>query len=220
LPTIINRTILYFSPSTISSYFNNKSRSNGWKDLETKLSEWLQTGSESAQATIKSNNYSPTSVPDLQSLPQSNIGTTSTVQHTIAQSHHQALIKHTTNVTSVTYESGAGKLEASYAPNVPSGYYVHNYAPQVANVYQQNSNKLDPFSFGTEPTDKAGYYTQTNYQTAVSGYGYTPNPSLGLMDGFQVNPQLMYRRYHYNESPMNQQTLNSNTHNNKQPGLQ
>eukprot|EP00029_Vermamoeba_vermiformis_P003237 TRINITY_DN1362_c0_g1_i1.p1 TRINITY_DN1362_c0_g1~~TRINITY_DN1362_c0_g1_i1.p1 ORF type:complete len:479 (-),score=14.97 TRINITY_DN1362_c0_g1_i1:44-1351(-) len=215
--------ILEVSPSTISSYFNNKSRSNGWKDLETKLSEWLQNGASGSGEVPSKSADSPGSVPDSHPVALSTVHAARTIQHTVAQSQSQvqAVIKQTTNTTSVTFESGVGKIEASYNnnPNPSPGYYAQGYTPQVANVYQQSA-KMEPFdAYGPEPNEKAGYYTQTNYQAAVSGYnGYTPTPSLSMMDGFQVNPHMLHQRYGYLRDPS--QPFNSNTPGNRQSGLQ
>ncbi len=210
-------TLFSASPSTISSYFNNKSRSNGWKDLETKLSEWLQNGASGSAEVPSKSADSPSSVPDSHPVAHSTVRAAQAIQHTVAQSHvHQAVIKQTTNMTSVTYESGPGKIEANYTAPAP-GYYMAGYTPQVANVYQQSA-KMEPFdAYGPEPNEKAGYYTQTNYQAAVSGYGYTPSPSLSMMDGFQVNPHLLHQRY-FRGDP--NQPFNSNLPGNRQSGLQ
>jgi transcriptional regulator with XRE-family HTH domain len=214
--------ILEVSPSTISSYFNNKSRSNGWKDLETKLSEWVQNGASGSGEVPSKSDDSPSPVPDSHSMAHSTVRSAQAVQHTVSQSHsHQAVIKQTTNITSVMYESGTGKVEATsyHTSSPPPQYYnMQGYTPQVANVYQQNA-KMEPFdSYEPEPNEKAGYYTQTNYQAAVSGYGYAPTPSLSMMDGFQVNPQLMMQRFGYRRDP--NQPFNSNMHGNRQSGLQ
>lgn len=208
------------SPSTISSYFNNKPRSNGWKDLETKLSEWLQNGTSGSGEVPSKSSESPSPVPDSHVVALNTLHAARSFQHTVAQSHvHQAVIKQTTtNLTS--YESSSGKLEASYNNIPPNSYYIPNYTPQVANVYQQNA-KMEPFTdaYGPDINEKAGYYTQTNYQAAVSGYGYPPTPSLSMMDGFQVNPQLIQRFANYRGDPSQPFNI-SGTHINRQSGLQ
>lgn len=206
---------LLYSPSTISSYFNNKMRSNGWKELEAKLSEWIQNSTSGSGEVPSKSDDSPSPVPDSHWVAPHNVHVAQSMQHNAAPSHsHQAAVQQT-NMTPVTYESGTGKVDAMYN-GPPNAYFnVQSYA-HVANVYQQQNVKLETSdAYGPDPNEKAGYYTQANYQAAVSGYNYPPTSGLSMMDGFQVNPQLM-QRFGYRGDP----SQNFNMNGNRQSGLQ